>query len=175
MNYTLTQRNRAALQLKSTAILLTIASVLPLLVHLIPPYQGTPMGAILLPMFYVPLIALLFFRTHVAVIIAVLAPIVSYLVTGLPHWQLMALLGFELLVFTLVANQLLRSVVLAWIAAPLAFLLAKATAAGLLFFVPLLESTEPLSYFGNALSYALPGILLLWAINVVGLSYPKRQ
>ena len=175
MNYTLTQQNQVGLQLKATAILLTIASVLPLLVHLIPPYQGTPMGAILLPMFYVPLIALLFYRTHVGVIVAVLAPIINYLITGLPHWQFIALLGFELLVFTLIANQLLHSEMLAWVAAPLAFLLAKATAAGVLVFVPLLESTEPLVYFSNALSYAVPGILLLWAINVVVLGYSKRQ
>lgn len=174
MNYTLIQQNRAGLQLKTTAILVAIASVLPLLVHLIPPYQGTPMGAILLPMFYVPLIALLFYRTHVGVIVAVLAPIINYLITGLPHWQFIALLGFELLVFTLIAHRLLRSVVFAWVAAPLAFLLAKAISMGLLTFVPLLESTEPLLYFRNALSYAVPGILLLWVINVVGLRYPQR-
>ena len=127
------------------------------------------MGAILLPMFYVPLIALLFYRTHVAVIVALLAPVINYLLTGLPHWQFMTLLGFELLVFTLIANRLLHSVVMAWVAAPLAFLLAKIIATSILFFIPLLESAMPLLYLRNSLSNAIPGILLLWVINVVAL------
>lgn len=174
MNYTLTQQKQTGLQWRATVILLAIASVLPLLIHLIPPYQGTPMGAVLLPMFYVPLIALLFYRTHVAVIVAVLAPVINYLLTGLPHWQFITLLGLELLVFTLMANRLLHSVVMAWVAAPLAFLLAKVVAASVLFFIPLLEVTEPLIYLRNSLGYAIPGILLLWVINVVALGYSKR-
>ena len=175
MNYALIQQNRAGLQIKATAILLAVASVLPLLVHLIPPYQGTPMGAILLPMFYVPLIAILFYRTHVGLIVAVVAPLISFLITGLPQWQLIALLSFELIAFTLFASQLLRSTLMAWVAAPLAFLLTKAVSAALLTWLPLMEHTEPLTYLRTSLSYALPGILLLWVINVAALGYRQRR
>ena len=175
MNYPLTHPARPSFPIKATVGLLVVASIIPPLVHLIPPYQNTSVGAILLPMFYVPLVALLFYRARVALVIALLSPLADFLLTGFPSWQFVLLISLELVVFTLVAGQLLRSVVVAWVAAPLAFLLTKVISTGLLLVVPLLEMIDPWVLFRYSLSNALPGILLLWVINVAGLSYQQHR
>ncbi len=164
-----------AVPLKATAIFLAIASVLPWLIHLVPPHQGTPMGAILVPLFVVPLIALLWYPSAVALIVAAAGPALSFLVTGLPQGPMLVLLTVELIVFTLVASQLLRASTLGWVAAPLAFVFAKTVSLIVLTLFPFLSQLEPLTYFRTSLSVTLPGVLLLGAINVIGLRYRQRH
>ncbi len=170
MHYSASQTFRAV-PLKAAAMMLAIASVLPWLIHLIPPHQGTPMGAILLPLFVVPLIALLWYPPSVAIIVAAAGPVLSFLVTGLPQGPMLILLTTELIVFTLVAGQLLRASTLGWVAAPLAFLFTKTVSLIVLTLLPFLSQLEPLNYFRTSISVALPGILLLGLINVLGLLY----
>ncbi len=170
MHYSVSQPFRAV-PLRATAILLVVASVLPWLVHLIPPHQGTPMGAVLLPLFVVPLVALLRYSPSVGLIVATAGPVLSFLVTGLPQGPMLILLTIELIVFTLVAGQLLRASTLGWVAAPLAFLFTKTVSLIVLTLLPFLSQIEPLNYFFTSISVALPGILLLGLINVLGLLY----
>ena len=170
MHYSVSQPLRAV-PLRATALLLVVASVLPWLIHLIPPHQGILMGAILVPLFVVPLIALLWYPPSVALIVAAAGPALSFLVTGLPQGPMLILLTLELIVFTLVAGQLLRASTLGWVAAPLAFLFAKTVSLIVLNVAPFLSQLEPLTYFRTSLSVALPGILLLGLINVLGLRY----
>ena len=170
MHYPVSQPFRSV-PLRATATLLVVASVLPWLVHLLPPHQGTPLGAVLLPLFLVPLVALLWYPPSVAFIVATAGPVLSFLVTGLPQGPMLVLLTAELIVFTLVASQLLRASALGWVAAPLAFLFAKTVSLIILTLLPFLSQLEPLTYFRTSLSVALPGILLLGLINVLGLRY----
>ena len=83
---------------------------------------GVPVGAYLLPMFYIPFIALVAYRLPVALIVALLAPPLNFLLTGNPQWGLMGILTIELVLFTLLAYVLMLQGKVKWIAAPLAYL-----------------------------------------------------
>src|SRR5690554_2177528 len=129
--------SRVLVQVQATFILLVLACLLPFFVHMIPPYRGIPIGAFLLPMFYVPFIALVFYRLYVGLIIAVLAPIINFLLVGSPDWQIITILTIELGVFTLIAYLLLQG---SWniVSAPLAYLLTKTVSSLLLFLSPII-------------------------------------
>lgn len=152
-------------KIQAILILLFAAWVLPFLIHLIPPYQGIPMGAFLLPMFYIPFIAVFFFRLPIGLAVAACAPILNYLISGSPNWEFMAILSFELILFTVFAFLLLQSTGL-WVAAPVAYLFAKIISSTFLVFVPLLQ-VSPMDFFVNSLTNAAPGILLLFILNWV--------
>lgn len=161
--------------LKTTAWVLPIAIALPILVHLAPPFNGIPMGAYLLPMFYMPIVVLIAYRLPVALIVAAMAPPINFLISGNPHWGLMGMLTFELVVFTLLANVFLLQGIIKWIAAPLAYLGAKTISSAVLIFIPLIEAT-PVQFFSTSLSNASIGILILFAINIVCLKYlPNKE
>lgn len=159
-------QNQARFQIKATAALLLVACIIPLLIHLIPPYQGMPMGAILLPMFYIPFIAIVFFRLHVGLIVAALSPVVNFLLTGNPQWQIATVLSFELVIFALIASRLLQIKGIAWVAAPLSYLVTKIISSTALFLLPVLLPTEPMAFFLTSVGTAVPGILMLWLINL---------
>ncbi len=151
------------LKVQAILILLVSACVLPFLVHLLPSYNGIPMGAFLLPMFYIPFIAIVFYRLHAGLIIAALAPLINFLVSGRPDWQFVTILTFELIVFSLFVFLLLQT---NWqiIAAPLAYLLTKIVSSLLLFIIPIMP-VSPFDFFTNSITNAAPGIIVLLSIN----------
>ena len=173
MNYT-NSLSLTRIPLKATFVLLAIACILPFLIHLIPPVQGTPVGAILLPMFYIPFIAVVFFSLPVGVIIAALAPLINFLITGNPQWQILVVLSFELIIFALIAHRLLQVKGIAWLAAPLSYMLTKVVSSVLLFVIPLVGGVEPAQFFMNSVSNAWPGLIVLAIINIVVLRYQQR-
>jgi membrane-associated HD superfamily phosphohydrolase len=151
------------LQIQAILVLLVTACILPFIIHLIPPYNGIPMGAFLLPMFYIPFIAVFFYKLHVGLIIAALAPIINFLITGNPDWQFITVLSVELVVFTLFAYVLLKT---HWstFAAPLAYLLTKILSSLLLFLIPVLP-ISPIDFFSNSITNGAPGVVVLLVIN----------
>ncbi len=159
------------LQLKPAIAILASTCLLPFLIHLIPPFGDTPIGAMLLPMFYIPFIAIVFFRLHVGLIAAALAPVLNFLITGNPQWQLVAVLSFELIVFVLLAHQMLKVDTFKWVAAPLAYLGAKVISSACLLFVTLLPNVHPMNFFTQSVSNAVAGIIILALINVIVLRY----
>ncbi len=163
------------LQLKPAIAILLSTSLLPFLIHLIPPYQGIPMGAMLLPMFYIPFIAVVFFRLHVGIIAAALAPLLNFLFTGFPLWQFVAILSFELIVFVLLASQLLQHNPLKWVAAPLSYIGAKVISCGMLLVIPLLPGTHPLDFLTQSLTNGMMGIGMLALINIIVLKFAKKD
>ncbi|GAB3006504.1 hypothetical protein [uncultured Cyclobacterium sp.] len=160
--------------LKTTAWVLPIAIALPIVVHLAPPFNGIPMGAYLLPMFYMPIVALIAYRLPVALIVAVLAPPINFLISGNPNWGLMGILTFELVLFTFLAYVFLLQGIIKWIAAPLAYLGAKTISSAVLIFIPLIEAS-PVQFFSTSLSNAFVGIGILFVINVLCLKYLPNQ
>ncbi|MGK7394732.1 MAG: hypothetical protein ACNS62_09165 [Candidatus Cyclobacteriaceae bacterium M3_2C_046] len=153
-------------QLKATLIMLAVGISLPFLFHLIPAFQGTPMGAILLPMFYAPFIAVILFRYHVAIITALLAPLANYLVTGHPHVELMTVLTFELAIFVSAAYLLNKYNQIRWITAPLSFLIAKVASAVLIALIPvLLVQASAVDFWINSVTTGLVGMVVLLLIN----------
>lgn len=163
------------LQLKPAVVVLLSTCLLPFFIHLIPPYQGVPMGAILLPMFYIPFIAVVFFRLHVGLIAAALAPLLNFLVTGNPQWQIVVILSFELMFFVILAAQMLKMNPLRWVAAPLGYLATKVISAGCLLFVPLLPQMHPLDFLTQSVSNGMIGILILGLINIVVVKYAHQK
>ena len=163
------------LQLKPAIGVLLSACLLPFFVHMIPPHQGVPMGAVLLPMFYIPFIAVVFFRLHVGLIAAAFAPVLNFLVTGYPQWQIVTILSFELIIFVILAAQMLKMNPLWWVAAPLGYLGTKVISAGCLLFIPLLPHMHPLDFLIQSVSNGLIGILILALINIIVVRYAPKQ
>jgi hypothetical protein len=84
----------------STAlVVLTATLLLPLLFHLLPAGDGAPLGARLLPIFYAPFLAAVFFHPVVGITAALLAPTLNHALTGRPAPEMVVMLTLELLLF----------------------------------------------------------------------------
>jgi hypothetical protein len=114
-------------------------------------------------MFYIPFIAVFFLGLPIGLVVAASAPMLNYFISGSPNWEFMAILGFELILFSVFAFLLLQT---NWklVSAPLSYVLAKIFSSTLLVFIPLLQ-VSPMDFFSNSLSNAAPGILVLFIIN----------
>lgn len=64
-----------------SAVAVAASVAIPFLVHLAP--GGSSIGATLLPIFWAPLLAILFFGPVPAVAAALLAPLLNHLITGM--------------------------------------------------------------------------------------------
>ncbi|WP_375582585.1 hypothetical protein [Cyclobacterium xiamenense] len=148
------------------------AVLFPLLVHAAPPIQGTPLGAILLPLFYVPLIALVLTDKVPAVLAALVSPALNFLITGNEQWSLLLILTVELTVFTLLLQFLLARGKSYW-AVITAIVLAKSVGAGLVLIFGLLP-VAPFAYFSQSLSTGLPGILILLLLGYLLVGRKKK-
>jgi len=92
------------LQLDRAVFVLAITCGLPLFVHAIPITGGLPMGAVWLPIFYAPLLAVFFCRPHVALTSALLAPAINHVFFGQPDGITAEMLTTELVFFVLFAR-----------------------------------------------------------------------
>jgi hypothetical protein len=155
--------------LKTAGWVLPLAVVFPIIVHLIPPYNGIPIGAYLLPMFYVPLVVVAWYRLSLALMVAFFAPIINFLITGNPNWGFLTILTLEIVFFTALTYFMLKGN-LKWVAAPLAYISAKVLSSLLLFIIPLLD-TAPINFFFASLTNAAAGILVLLIINILCVRY----
>ncbi|WP_154857415.1 hypothetical protein [Cyclobacterium xiamenense] len=151
---------------------LTAAVLFPLLVHVAPPIQGSPTGAVLLPLFYVPLIALVLTDKVPALLAAIVSPSLNFLITGNEQWSLLLLLTVELTVFTLILQFLFSRGRSYW-AVITAIVLAKALGAGLILAFGLMP-VAPFAYFSQSLSTGLPGILMLLLLGFLLLGKKKN-
>lgn len=165
----------SSLQIPATVAVLATTLLLPWAVHALPAMGGVPWGARLLPMFFAPFVGVFFFRLHVGLVPALLAPGLSLLVAGMPEVAVAARLTFDLTVFTLVAwlfvHRAKGRLGTSWIAAPLAYLVVKILTEPILQFVPVLHGPDG----GATLSgYAFPGIILLGLLNAVLVQLRRR-
>ncbi|WP_162339878.1 hypothetical protein [Cyclobacterium salsum] len=154
-------------------VTLLAAVLFPIVVHLGPPVQGIPLGAILLPMFYVPLLAFILIDKVPALVAAALSPLLNFLISGNEQWSLVILLSLELMVFTLVISYLFSKKVPFWAVVP-GILLAKVAGAGLILGFGLLP-LPPVSYFIQSLYNGLPGILILLLLSYLFMEKAKKE
>ncbi len=110
---------------RETVILLTLAWLVPFLVHLVPWAGARPLGAYLLPMFWATFAAVYLYGAGTGLLVGLFAPAVNLLVTGLPSGKALGLMALELAVFTLVVAWAVRRAPRWWILAPLGYLAAK--------------------------------------------------
>lgn len=162
---TLNQGILSQLQIKATLVALAAGVAFPFLVHLLPPVQGTPLGAIILAMFYAPFIAVLVSRYHVALIVAIVAPTLNALITGHPNWAIVPILTIELSMFVTFVFLLNKYNKINWFSAPLAYLAVKTISALLIGLFPILLNANPVDFWVNSVSNGTIGILILTIIN----------
>lgn len=162
------------IQVKETILVLAATLLMPMLIHLIPVSASTPVGAVLLPIFYAPLVAVIFFRFHVALIPALLAPVINYFLTGHPAAHLLPVMTIELVVFvSAIAFIISMKNQISWIAAPLAYVVAKVGSVILLSIFPALMEIGGFEFAMISLSNAWPGMIMLLIINIVCLKLKK--
>jgi hypothetical protein len=131
----------------------------PWLVHLVP-VEGPPLGPVLLPMFYAPLLAALLLRLPPAIAISALTPVVSRLLTGLPAEAVLPGLVLQVALFV-VGIRLLRR--FPWVlAAPAAYLAALATTAAVTALGPGLTPV----HFADTLATGWPGVVIIAGIGL---------
>ena len=140
---------------------LSVALVLPFLVHLVPVEGGPPLGARLLPIFFASLVLVVRGAPLPALAVALLAPLLNRAVTGMPAGPMLPTLQLELLVFTgLVILTVRATPRLARFAGPVAYLVAAATATLLL-----TGGAPSAATLGATGALAWPGLVLLLAVG----------
>lgn len=163
-------------QIQELTVVLAGTVILPIAIHMIPSYGGLPMGSRLLPMFYTPFIAISFLNPHVGLTAAFLAPSLNALITGLPAPGVRTLLTIQLVIFTTLSYFILKKWPKFWGAAPLSYLLALLSSSLILYFIPqILIQNKPSVYLINTLTSGLPGILILFLINIMVVKLKKDK
>jgi hypothetical protein len=158
-------------QLTQTAVVLGATMILPMLVHLLPNINGQISGAVLLPIFFAPMIAAFLYKKHVAIFAGIFAPLLNFLIMGRPAPEMVITLGFEVVLFVLALSWLKNSRFILYLAAPLAYLISSLLVVGGLSILGNL--TNPISFWLNSTVIAIPGIILLGLLNVVILKFRK--
>lgn len=161
----------AKYQLTQTVVILGATMLLPVLVHLLPNINGNISGAVLLPIFLAPMLAAFVYKKHVAIFAGIFAPLLNYLIMGRPAPEIVVMLGFEIVLFVVLLSWLKDLKDIRYFAAPVAYLVVSFLVAfGLSLFGNL---TNPISFWANSTIVAIPGILLMWAINLAILRFRK--
>lgn len=145
------------------------ALALPFIVHSIPHAGPVPLGAQLLPIFYVGLVLVLRGHALPAFAVAALAPWVNQQVTGMPAGPMLQTLTIELVAFTallLLARRTLPGA--ARFLGPVAYLGAHAIARAVL-------APDALSFaaLGSTVSVAWPGLVALLALGALLARAPR--
>ena len=171
-----TFRENKAVQIPATVVTIGAMLLLPFLVHFIPSASPVPMGARLLPLFYAPLLAAIFFHPAVGLVAALIAPLLNHALTGMPESGMVVILIVELVVFTVAMQQLNHR----WPAfggfAPFAFVMAKVASLLMLLVIPVsFIAAPPVQYFLGSLRMALPGMAILLVINLIAVWAKQRS
>jgi len=146
-------------QIDKLLLVLSAMFFLPVIFHAIPVSSNLPIGAVWLPIFYAPLIAILCFKPHVALFAALSSPIINMLLTGRPSFDVAQTLSYELAIFVLVTNWLSGLKKKFWLAGTIAYLFSK-------FAVVILMQKDLATVF-QPIYHAIPGIIILLIINFV--------
>jgi len=152
------------LQIKESVFVLAFSILIPFLIHFIP-VSGNPAGAVLLPIFIAPFIAVVFFRLNVGLIAAILSPMLNYLLTGNPLYGTVGLVTVELFLFVLISRPLIKMNYIKYFAAPVSVIISM-FAAQLIF--------SSVSHFVVVFTTALPGIILISLINLLIFPLAKK-
>jgi hypothetical protein len=152
-------------QIKESVFVLAFSILIPFLIHFIP-VSGNPAGAVFLPIFIAPFIAVIFFRLNVALIAALLSPVLNYLLTGNPVFGTVGIITLELFAFVLITSLLIKFEIVKYIAAPISLIIS-------MFISQLIFSS--ISHFSFVLTIGLPGIILISFINILIFSLSKKS
>ena len=132
--------------------------LLPFIFHVIPQSPGQPLGGLWLPIFYAPLVAVIWYRPHVAWMGAVAAPWLNWALLGMPTFPVARLLTAELVVFVLTAQLIMKMDKRLWVLGPVAYVGAK------VFSVMVLQGQD-WTMIGPSLLHAKAGLFMLGGIG----------
>lgn len=152
---------------KETTLVLGMTLFLPFLVHLLPSWDDSPLGAHLLPIFYAPLAALMMGRMGIALGVSLAAPWINHLLTGMPPVPMAMMLCLQLVVFLLVVQWLHQRRFPAFGLGPLGYmtaLLLSCATGSLLGALGVFFPLQLAGFFGHLLA-SIPGLLLLALIG----------
>ncbi|MGD1007936.1 MAG: hypothetical protein ABR980_11980 [Ignavibacteriaceae bacterium] len=152
-------------QIKESVFVLAFSILIPFLIHFIP-VSGNPAGAVLLPIFIAPFIAVVFFRLNVAIIAALLSPVLNYLLTGNPVYGTVGIITLELVLFVFIAWLLIKLKFVKYFAAPVSVIIS-------MFVTQLIFSS--VSHFAVVLTRGLPGIILISLMNILIFTLAKKS
>ena len=156
------------LQIKETILLLSLSVVFPFLIHLVPELNGVPMGAILLAMFFAPLIAARFFKFHVGLSIAFLSPLINFMITGNPKAILLPVMILQLITFVISLKLLDKIRSARPVSSLFSYIFSVFVSAIFILSIPgILPDSAPKLFLITSLLNALPGIALLVAVDFV--------
>ena len=162
--------------IRETAVLLIIAWLVPFVVHLAPWSGARPLGAYLLPMFWTAFVAGYFFGLRTALLVALFAPALNLLVTGLPAWKFLSTLALELIFFSLFTTWFVRRMPRFALIAPLGYAVARLIVCGLQAATDPAHATMYGDAFGHSLVGGAAGLGVLFAINgALVWFYPKER
>jgi len=151
---------------REAAVLFALAWLVPFLIHLVPWGEARPLGAYLLPVFWVTFVALYFYGLTAGLLTGLFAPAVNLLVTGLPAWKFFGTMGLELVVFVLFTTWAVRQSPRFWLWAPLGYFVAK-TVAALLVSAPMVVGRPDAAgyFFTHLVVGGAAGLVVLGLIN----------
>jgi hypothetical protein len=157
---------------RELGILLTLSVMFPFLIHLLPVPETTRLGARLLPMFYAPLLAVLWGRWQSAWLVALLAPWLNRALTGHPTPPGAVVMMIQLLVFVVILSRLLNGPIARWIIAVPAYLagMGAALLAAMLFPV-LIGGRPPVDWVVQSVVRSLPGVIILVLLTCLVLRF----
>ena len=162
--------------IREASIVFLLAAVTPLLVHLLPSWDGAPLGAHLLPMFWMTFIAVYLYGGGIGALAGLMAPLANLVLTGLPAWKYLGVLSCELVIFALATAWLVKRFPRVWMLAPLGYLVAKVCSTSMQAVTGVFgDIGAPLVFFRQSLVTALAGLLVLALINGICVKVaPKR-
>ena len=148
-------------------VILGLTLLFPFLIHLLPSWDDSPLGAHLLPIFYAPLGALLMGRMGIVIISSALAPWINHVLLGQPAVPMAVVLCLELGIFGLVGGALMKRHLPFPVIGPLAYLVALFSAGTLGSLLQLAGLAFPLNLMGlpGILLNAVPGLIILALIG----------
>jgi len=149
-----------------STVVISLAFLLPFMVHLIPFSGEIPLGARFLPIFYAPLLAA-FWNLRTAGIATIAMPFVNLLTTGNPPSQFALIMTLEVAVFLLIAWNLKSMKKINIVTGPLAYLGAKVISSTILGITLILGYTQiaPLDFAMNSVLNGIPGIIVMFIIS----------
>ncbi|MBA4138756.1 MAG: hypothetical protein C0518_15730 [Opitutus sp.] len=152
---------------RETLVLMVVAWLVPFLVHLIPWGGARPLAAHLLPAFWTAFVAVYVYGFGLGAVVALVVPVVNFCTTGLPTLDRTGLMTLELIAFVGFAALFLRRWPALRLAAPLAWLPAKALTIGVQWALPTFAySRNPVDHFLSSTAGSLAGLGVLLAANI---------
>lgn len=149
-----------------STVVISLAFLLPFMVHLIPFSGEIPLGARFLPIFYAPLLAA-FWNLRTAGVATIAMPFVNLLTTGNPPSNFALIMTLEVAVFLLLAWKLKTVNKINIITGPLSYLGAKVVSSIILGITLFLGYTQiaPLDFALNSILNGIPGIIVMFIIS----------